>query len=70
VALLAYQLPPLGNEVGEVTDRTAKKCLDIMRISYRVKDGGGQVHAEGSISVTRVDLRLERRKGEEITNSH
>jgi len=26
------------------------------KISYCVKDGGGQVHGEGSISATRVDL--------------
>jgi hypothetical protein len=37
------------------------------KISYYVKDGGGQIHAQGSISATRVDLRLERRKGEGST---
>jgi len=33
-----------------------------MRISYSVKYGSGEIHTEESISATRVDLHLERRK--------
>jgi predicted NBD/HSP70 family sugar kinase len=29
------------------------------KISYCVKDGGGQIHAEGSISATRLDAEKE-----------
>jgi hypothetical protein len=30
------------------------------KISYCVKDGNGQIHAEGSISATRLDLSAKR----------